>query len=264
MKRFILLLLTFTLASAPFVFSQTIWEKVQDRGTLRVGMSTFVPWAMRDKAGNLIGFEIDVAKQFAEDHGLEIEFVPTAWDGIIPALLASKFDVIIGGMTITPERQNTVDFSDPYALGGVNIAAHTEKAKGFEMDDFNSRRVTLTARRGTTAAKAAKELFPKARLRQFDDDTQAFQEVLNGRAHAALASSPKPEHQTVRNSDTLYLPFDALLFEGGEGMAFVKKEPETIAVFNTWIEKRLADGWLKERRHYWFGTLDWADQTHAE
>lgn len=77
-------------------------DQIKERGTLRVGMSTFVPWAMRNKQGELIGFEIDVAKRLAQDSGLKVEFVPTAWDGIIPALLAKKFDVIIGGMSVTP------------------------------------------------------------------------------------------------------------------------------------------------------------------
>ena len=88
---------------------------IQKRGTLKVGMSTFVPWAMRDKKGDLIGFEIDVATKLAKDMGVEVEFVPTAWSGIIPALLAKKFDVIIGGMSITPQRNLTVNFTAPYA-----------------------------------------------------------------------------------------------------------------------------------------------------
>ena len=69
----------------------SVIESIKREGVLKVGMSTFVPWAMRDKNGDLIGFEIDVAKQLAEDMGVEAEFVPTAWDGIIPALLAGKF-----------------------------------------------------------------------------------------------------------------------------------------------------------------------------
>ncbi len=97
-----LLGLAFTL---PAVASDTPnLDAIKERGTLRVGMSTFVPWAMRDKQGELIGFEIDVAKRLAADSGWQVEFVPTAWDGIIPALLAKKFDVIIGGMSVTPER----------------------------------------------------------------------------------------------------------------------------------------------------------------
>ena len=85
--------------------SESVIETIKKRGALKVGMSTFVPWAMRDKKGELVGFEIDVAKKLAADMDVDIEFVPTAWDGIIPALLAGKFDVIIGGMSIRPQAQ---------------------------------------------------------------------------------------------------------------------------------------------------------------
>ena len=85
--------------------------QIEQSGTLRVGMSTFAPWAMRDKQGALIGFEIDVARRLATDNGWQVEFVPTAWDGIIPSLLAKKYDVIIGGLTITPEREKSVRFT---------------------------------------------------------------------------------------------------------------------------------------------------------
>jgi polar amino acid transport system substrate-binding protein len=77
-------------------------EQIMKRGVLRVGMDTFVPWAMKSKTGEFVGFEIDVARQLAEDMGVKVEFVPTKWAGIIPALLTGKFDVIIGGMGIRP------------------------------------------------------------------------------------------------------------------------------------------------------------------
>ncbi len=93
-------------------------EQVMKRGTLRVGMSTFVPWAMKDKTGKLIGFEIDVARKLAADMGVKIEFVPTKWAGIIPALLTGKFDVIIGGMSVRPDRNLKVNFTLPYDYAG--------------------------------------------------------------------------------------------------------------------------------------------------
>ncbi len=62
-------------------------EQALRRGVLRVGMSTFVPWAMKDKTGELVGFEIDVARRLAADMGIKVEFVPTKWSGIVPALL---------------------------------------------------------------------------------------------------------------------------------------------------------------------------------
>ncbi|MGI9491082.1 MAG: transporter substrate-binding domain-containing protein, partial [Geminicoccaceae bacterium] len=101
--------------------SESVIETIKQNGVLKVGLSTFVPWAMRNKEGELIGFEIDVATELAKDMGVEIEFTPTAWDGIIPALLAGKFDVIISGMTIKPERNLTVNFTTPYAHSSLGV-----------------------------------------------------------------------------------------------------------------------------------------------
>ncbi|MDN3696275.1 MULTISPECIES: transporter substrate-binding domain-containing protein [Vibrio] len=236
-------------------------DKINQRGTLRVGMSTFVPWAMRNKQGELIGFEIDVAKRLAKDSGWKVEFVPTSWDGIIPALLAKKFDVIIGGMSITSEREKSVLFSTPYSHSGVQLTANKELADGFShFDDFNSRRVKIAARRGAFTVQVARETFPKAKILQFDDDAQAFQEVLNGNAHAVIASSPKPEHETIKHSNTLFLPFTERLSKGNEAFAVRLGEDDKKAFFNQWIQARTEDGWLSERYEYWFSTLDWQNQ----
>ncbi|WP_394142183.1 transporter substrate-binding domain-containing protein [Vibrio chagasii] len=236
-------------------------DKINERGSLRVGMSTFVPWAMRNKQGDLVGFEIDVAKRLAEDSGWKVEFVPTAWDGIIPSLLSNKFDVIIGGMSITEARAKSVLFTEPYSHSGVQLAANKELAEGFnKISDFDSRRVKIAARRGAFTVQVARETFPKAKVLQFDDDAQAFQEVLNGNAHAVIASSPKPEHEAIKNADTLFIPFDERLSKGNEAFAVRLGETDKAEFFNEWIKARTEDGWLKERYEYWFSTLDWQDQ----
>ena len=111
-------------SNAQQLAADSVVETIKKRGAIRVGMSTFVPWAMRDKNGELIGYEIDIAKRLAEDMQVKAEFVPTAWDGIIPALLAGKFDVVIGGMSITPERNLTVNFTLPYANSGIHMVAN--------------------------------------------------------------------------------------------------------------------------------------------
>ncbi|MGA1599972.1 MAG: transporter substrate-binding domain-containing protein, partial [bacterium] len=174
--------------------SESVIETIKKRGKLMVGMSTFVPWAMRNKQGELIGFEIDVAKKVAEDMGVEIEFVPTQWSGIIPALIAGKFDVIIGGMSVTPQRNLTINFTAPYAHSGMGIAASKKLAADYAWPEgFNRSDVIFVCRRGVTPCtdEVAKR-WPKAKIRQFDDDTMAFQEVVNGNAHATLSSHPKP------------------------------------------------------------------------
>ncbi|MGR5259822.1 transporter substrate-binding domain-containing protein [Vibrio astriarenae] len=249
-------------ASVPSLASDTPnLDQINERGTLLVGMSTFVPWAMRDKQGELIGFEIDVAKRLAQDSGWQVEFVPTAWDGIIPALLAQKFDVIIGGLSITEERSKSVLFSDPYSHSGIQVAASKSLAGDMtELSDYDSRRISIAVRRGATPVQVARETFPKAKLLQFDDEAQAFQEVLNGNAHAVIASSPKPEHEAVKHADKLFIPFTERLAQGNEAFAVRLGEEDKAAFFNEWIAARTADGWLKERYEFWFSTLDWQDQ----
>ena len=159
-------------------------EQVMKRGVLKVGMSTFVPWAMNDKNGQLVGFEIDVAKRLAADLGVKVEFVPTKWAGIIPALLTGKFDVIIGGMSVQPGRNQKVNFSIPYDYTGQAIVANKKLAAGFKsIEDFNKPEVTLSARLGSTSVPAIKQFMPNAKVILFDDESQAYQEVKIGRAH---------------------------------------------------------------------------------
>ncbi|NJM11743.1 MAG: transporter substrate-binding domain-containing protein [Synechococcaceae cyanobacterium SM1_2_3] len=239
----------------------SVLETIKKRGAIKVGMSTFVPWAMRDKNGELIGYEIEVAKRLAEDMGVKAEFVPTAWDGIIPALLTGKFDLIIGGMSITPERNLTVNFTLPYANSGIQMVANKSLAAGFKtLADFDKPEVILAVRRGATPAIAAKRLMPKATLRQFDEDALALQEVLNGKAHAFVTSTPTPAFEALKHPDTLFLPLPEPFVQGAEGFALRKGDPDALNFFNNWILLRQQDGWLKERHDYWFKTRDWATQ----
>jgi polar amino acid transport system substrate-binding protein len=236
-------------------------EEIKKRGTLMVGLATFVPWAMRSKTGDLIGYEVDVSKQLAADMGVKLEMVPTAWDGIIPALIAGKFDFIIGGMTITPARNLTVNFTAPYSATGVHLAANKKLAEGLKtIEDYNKPDVTLVARRGTSAAAAAQRLFPKATLRQFDDDAQSILEVVNGRAHALVATVPRPAFAVIDNPDTLFLPFPDVIVKQADAMAVRKGDPDSLNFLNNWIMLKTLDGWLAERQAYWFKGRDWRDQ----
>ncbi|MGD9412532.1 MAG: transporter substrate-binding domain-containing protein [Desulfobacterales bacterium] len=243
------------------IVQESTIEQTMKRGTLRVGMSTFVPWAMKDKTGKLIGFEIDVARQLADDMGVKVEFVPTKWAGIIPSLLTGKFDVIIGGMSIRPDRNLKVNFSIPYDYAGQSIVANKKTAAGFNrLEDFNRPDVTIAARLGSTAADAANKFMPAARKKFFDDEAQVIQEVLNGRAHAAVASAPLPAFQAIKYSDQLFLPVSGTFTKEPIGFAVKKGDFDTLNYFNNWIRVTEAKGWLAERKHYWFETKDWENQ----
>lgn len=240
--------------------SESVIETIKKRGVMKVGMATFVPWAMRDVDGNLIGFEIDVATQLAKDMGVDIEFVPTAWDGIIPALIAGKFDVIIGGMSITPARNLTINFTAPYAHSSLGVMANIKTSKDIAWPEgYNSPDVTFSCRRGGSPCDYIKKEFPKATLRLFDDQSQTVQEVLNGNANVMLSSQPLPAFTIYDNPEAVFAPTADLINPSNEAFGVRKGDPDALNFFNNWIMNN-TDGFLAERHAYWFGGRPWADQ----
>ncbi|RLD30725.1 MAG: amino acid ABC transporter substrate-binding protein, partial [Bacteroidetes bacterium] len=133
-----------------------------------------------------------------------------------------------------------------------------EQAAGFNtLEAFNSKDVVIAARIGTTAAAAAEKYMPLAEKRLFDDESQAIQELLTGRAHAVIASSPMPAYQSIKYSDKLFLPLEENFTKEPIGFALQKGDYDLLNFFNNWITVVDAEGWLKERKQYWFGTQDW-------
>lgn len=242
-------------ASTPLI------DQIKQRGKLQVGMASFVPWAMRDKQGNWIGFEIDVATKLAKDLEVELELVPTAWDGIIPALLSSRFDVIIGGLSTTPKRALQVNFTVPYSRSGTGIAANKKLTEGMKWPaDYNRADVTFACRRGTVICSEMERAFPKATVRQFDDTAVAIQEVVNGNAHAMGSSEPAPTFAVIQNPDRLVKPLNDYFTASTEGFAIRRGDVDTLAFLNSWVTFNRESGWLQSRHDYWFKTRDWAGQ----
>ena len=244
------------------ITKDSVLTEIKKRGVLNVGHSTFVPWSFRSVKGEFVGFEIDVGRKLAEDMGVKYNNVPTAWDGIIPALLAGKFDLIVGGMSPTPKRALTVSFSVPYSNPlHQGFAANMKLVTGMKtLDEFNKPTITIVSRRGSTAEDAAKKHLPKATHRLFDDDAMAIQEVLNGNAHAIFSSEPKPTFWLKENPDAIIKPFGNRAFSdnSGAGVAVRQGDGVLLTYVNNWISWRRAGGFIQERFDYWFGTIDWA------
>ena len=233
-------------------------DRVMKRGVLRVGFSTFKPWAMKDRQGEFVGFEVDVARQFAEDMGVDLELVNTEWSGIIPALQAGKFDIIIGGMSVTPKRNLKVNFSIPYDMSGQAVVAHRELAAGFDsLDDFNDPEVVIAVRIGATSVEAARRTMPKARLKKFDNESFLLQELLAGNVHAVVSSAPLPRQWALTHPEKLFLPFEDTITHEPIGFALPKGDHDTLNVVNNWIRVKKGQGWFEPRHRYWFETLEW-------
>jgi polar amino acid transport system substrate-binding protein len=237
---------------------------IMKRGSIRVGFSTFIPWAMKDKTGKFIGFEVEVMQELAKDMGVKLELVPTKWAGIIPALLTGKFDVIIGGMGVTPQRNLKVNYTIPYYYSGLTLMANKKLCQGFnpaKIEDFNRPDVVFAERMGVTAVTFIKRALPKAQIRLFDDASQAYQEVINGKAHASINDAPEPAFQVAKHPNQLYMPIGGKkLTHEPLGFALRKADPDFLNYLNNWITYQHAKPWMMDRNRYWFETRDWEDQ----
>ena len=235
-------------------------DVVRRRGTLRVGVSTFVPWAMTSKSGELIGFEIDLAKQLAEDLGVTAEFVPAAYPNLLDDLLADRFDIVVSGMAITPARALVANFSIPVGESYVRLVASREKAAGIRTAaGFDRPEVTIGVRAGAIGEQVAKSAFPKAKIQPFEDVDAALDAILTGKVTAFVAKSPAPELLLAKAGSRLFLPLADPLAKSREAFVVRKGDPDFLSFLDTWIRYHEDTGWLAERHKYWFGGFAWED-----
>ncbi len=255
---FLLCALVFSLPNQALAQAPTgALQEAIERGTLRVGISSFVPWAMQDKNGEYIGFEIDVARRLAKDFDLELELLPTRWSGIIPALLTGKFDMIICGLSSTPARSLRVNFSIPYDHTVIEAIGRTDTlGDSTNFADFNNAQTIVAVRTGTTAATAAKLTLPRATIRYFDEEAPALQEMLAGRAKIFFAASPLGSFEVIAKPQDLR-HVSKSVYPQPISIAVRKGDFDTVNALDSWIRNCEAEGWLKERRQYWFESQEW-------
>jgi polar amino acid transport system substrate-binding protein len=236
-------------------------DVVRRRGVVRVGVSTFVPWVMNSKSGSLIGFEVDVAKQLADDLGVKAELVQTSFPNLLDDLMSNRFDIIVTGLSITPARALVANFSIPVGESYARLLANRAKAAGVRTAaGFDRPEVTIGVRAGALGEEIAKKSFPRARIQPFDDEDALVDAVLTGKVTAGVAWSPAPEFLAAKASDKLFLPLADPLARSREAFAVRKGDPDLLFFLDAWIRYYQDTGWLAERRKYWFDTFAWEDQ----
>jgi polar amino acid transport system substrate-binding protein len=246
--------------SVPGVHKDTL-QKIRARGTMRVGLSVFVPWAMHNQGNELIGYEVDVAQKLAKDIGVEVEFVETSWASIITGLLKEEYDIIISGLSLTPERALLINYSQPYGHSASTIIAHRRNAQRLSTPAaLNNAQVTIGVVKGSANTQRLADRYPKATLVPFDSESHAMAALLEGKLHAMVASTPRIGYLLTRYSKILFQPVQVPIATYSEGFGIRKGDSDFLAFLNTWIECTERSGWLAERRHYWFDSIAWGDQ----
>jgi polar amino acid transport system substrate-binding protein len=270
MKK-VLILSVVALFTIGFAFSTSVFgadielakkstiEKILKRGELRVGFeSGYVPFEMTDKKGNFIGFDMDFARRMAKEMGVKFVPVNTEWDGIIPALMTDKFDIIMGGMTITQERNLKINFAEPYIVVGQTILLnkkHEGKVKSYK--DLNDPKYILTSRLGTTGEQAIKKYIPKATYKSFQSEAEAGLEVINGKADALVYDLPYCGflYGSQGQGKTVFLD-EPFTFEP-LAWAINKGDPDFLNWLNNFLRQTKGDGFYDRLYQKWIIGSDW-------
>lgn len=249
------------LAISP-VANADVLDEILDRRTIRVGVAEFVPWTIKTESGELIGFEIEVARKIASDMGIKSEITVYEFEKLIPALQQGEIDIIAGGMAITPRRALQVNFSQPLGNSGVSIATNTDKTQSIRsLNDLNDERVVIAVVADTLAHSVANTFFDQATIKVFTSGDLAEKDILEGRAHGYLASVPEINFLALMNASKVDVPMAEPLLASSEGLAVKKGEQELLNFLNAWVVARQTDKWLGATREYWFNTIDWVPET---
>lgn len=260
MQRYVsmLVLAAVVLLCAAEAASARALQQVLNTGTLRVGVVLFPPWAARAANGELVGFEVDVARQLASDMGVKAEVFAYAFDRLIPALESGEIDLIAAGLAITPERALHVNFSQPYAEGGIALATHSEKTASVTgIGDLNdpSRTIAVVAR--SVAFELAQRALPRAAIEVFDSADAASAALVRGEVDGYLEDEPIPTFLSLEHPTVVDVPLDRPLLTSPVGFAVMKGDADFLAFLNAWIVAREADTWLPTTTSYWFKSLAW-------
>lgn len=215
---------------------------------LKVGNDpAFPPFESTTEKGEIIGFDIDLIKAVGAAAGYDVQIMAVAWDGIIPGLIAGNYDVIVSAMTITAERAQAVNFSDPY-FEASQVIVTTKKNKVLNtLDELTGKKVSVQL--GTTGDFVVTDEVKNVTVKRFDLAPLAVQELLNGAVDAMVIDEPVAKAYVQQFSN---LQYGAKCTEELYGFAISKKNTQLLADLNAGLKKVKADGTYDKIFDKWF------------
>lgn len=195
MRKFWTTLLTLgllTMLGTPFALAGDTLDRIAKQKALVVGITgAQPPMNVTNRNGELIGLDVDLAKAMAAALGVEVKFETMAFANLLPALENGRVDMVVSGMTATPDRNKRVAFVGPYYVSGKGLLAKAERYDALKAGEgLNAPSVTVAALKYSTSQKFAETLMPKARLILTDDYDEAIGLILEGKVDVLVADFP--------------------------------------------------------------------------
>lgn len=237
-------------------------KRILEAGELRVGTSADLPpLSMKDRNGRIVGLEIDLVQALGEAMGLRVRFVERRFAELLPTLERGEVDLVVSGLTITPERNARVAFVGPYFVSGTSILSKSEEITSVEdpaeLDDPER---TYVALEGSTSARFVADRLPKAKLLTTPDYQAGIELVIEDGADALVADFQVCNLAQWRNPEaglhTMMTPFTTEPL----GIALPPSDPLFLNLVSNYLNTLENTGRLAQLKAKWLSDGSWVSE----
>ena len=227
--------------------------QIQESGVITIAMEgNWAPWTYHDETDKLVGYDTEVGRKIAEKLGVEAQFIEGKWDGLLAGLDDGRYDIMINGVDVTPEREQKYAFSTPYAYNRTAVIVRADDDRIQTMEDLNGLQTANTI--SSTYAEVAEKY--GATVTGVDDLNQTMELLLSGRIDATL------------NAEVTFYDYMKAHPDAGLKIAAIDPEQTSVAIpmrpgeetatlreaVNNALAELAASGELKALSEKYFGT----------
>jgi cyclohexadienyl dehydratase len=230
-------------------------DEIVKRGTLRVGMTgDYRPFTSLDKTTSTFsGFDVDMAEALGKALGVKVEFVPTAWPQLMKDFEADNFDIAMGGVSITLDRQKKGFFSEPIMREGKTpIARCADQGKYQTLADIDKAGTRVIVNPGGTNERFARAHVKNAEIKVYNDNVTIFDEIAKGNADLMMTDSSETRYQQKLHAGVLCAVHPDKPFDFAEKAYWLQPDPALKAFVDQWLHMSMEDGSFRKIYAAWF------------
>jgi len=230
-------------------------DDIVKRGTLRVGMTgDYLPFSSFDKATSTFrGFDVDMAEALGKALGVKVDYVQTAWPQLMKDFEADKFDIAMGGISITLDRQKKGMFSTPIMREGKTpIARCADKGKFETLADIDRPGTRVIVNPGGTNERFAKANVKTAEIKTYNDNVTIFDEIANGNADLMMTDASETRYQQKLHAGVLCAVHPDRPFDFAEKAYWLQRDEALKDFVDQWLHISIEDGSFKRIYATWF------------
>lgn len=230
-------------------------DDIIKRGSLRVGMTgDYLPFTYRDKTTQKFrGFDVDMAEALGKALGVKVEYVPTAWPKLMKDFEADQFDIAMGGISVTFDRQKKGFFSTPIMREGKTpIARCADVGKYQTLADIDRKGTRVIVNPGGTNERFARAHIKDADIDVFPDNTAIFDEIAKGHADLMMTDASETRYQQKQHQGVLCAVHPEKPFDFSEKAYWLQRDVALKDFVDQWLHVSMEDGSFKKIYSAWF------------